>query len=373
MPVQGTEQEVLSGAGAEHAVHGSRYAGSRRGRSRIDRAYLCLPGGHGSRVKTVTVDQFVDQQQTDLEWIVPGVLPRPSILLLIGAPKEGKTFLAADIGRRIAAGEDVFGQTAIPSKVLYLTLDARETIWRNFFRKLRDSGVVFPENFLLVSPDFWHRPANVLSDATQVWTRELLAETKPAVVVLDVFREFHNGDENDSTSMKIVGDRVEQLFKDVALILVHHTKKIPDDVAEPNPKNYSRGSSYLTGKVDGFWLLHRGTLKMDTRFDEMRQLKGVRLPNGLWDFPDLAGEVLRRDHVLALCREHPDWSHNRLAQLALDRHGIRRSTYFRLLAGQACAHTDLTNVGDLCIMVIVVDDDAYDVEAHHGDDETETV
>jgi hypothetical protein len=42
--------------------------------------------------------------------------------------------------------------------------------------------------------------------------------------------------------------------------------------------------------------------------------------------------------VLALCAEFPQTTHVRLAKVAAERWGISRASYYRYLAGQACAH-----------------------------------
>lgn len=302
--------------------------------------------------RLVSVDQFCRTSTVELDWIVPGRIPKPAMILLAGEPKAGKSFLSVDVCNQIASGGLVFGVPAKPSRVLYLTTDAREAVWRHFFQELIDAGVVFHPNFQLVASAYWHRPANVLSEATFEWTRTLLVESRPDVVCLDVLRDFHNGDENDSTSMKLVFDRLERLFKDVCLILNHHAKKVPDDVPDPKPQNYIRGSSYMMGKVDDLWFLHSkpgsefGTLKIDGRMGgKALKYTGTRQqPSGLWHFKEAEEERTKALQCAELCMEFPTQSHNQLADIAVERFKVSRSSYFRYLKVTPCAHKPAQSV-----------------------------
>ena len=235
-------------------------------------------------VRALSIDQYISLDRPHFNWLVPGMIPNPSTILLLGSPKAGKSFLAFDIALRIAKGQPIFHRQTYQSKVLFLQFDTSEMAWRDRLNKIKQSGVsVDTDKFVFPHPDDQPRPFNIMNPKHYTWMKDLVTHLNPSLVVIDVFRDIHLCDENDSTQMKIVGDAVEKMFHGRSLLLVHHAKKIPDDVYDPHPINYSRGSTYITGKVDAIWLLYRNYLKIDGRFDERRTYKLDRHSNGLWD------------------------------------------------------------------------------------------
>jgi AAA domain len=144
-------------------------------------------------------------------------------------------------------------------------------------------GVDLSGSLYTVHPEDMRLPLNILNSQHNQWLRDVIRIANPEITVIDVFREIHNADENDSTEMKIVGDIIVDIFRGRSLILVHHSKKIHEDVIVPDPASVSRGSSYLTGKVDSLWLLYHNRLYIQSRTSEPQTIKLVQSPSGLWE------------------------------------------------------------------------------------------
>ncbi len=144
------------------------------------------------------------------------------------------------------------------------------------------SGTRLPTDLYTVHPDDLLMPINIINPEHQTWLKRAVNDSDCELIVVDIFREIHNADENDSTQMKIVGDIVTDIFKGRSLILVHHSKKIPDDTFEPDVAQVARGSSYLTGKVDALWLLFRNQLYIQSRTEEQRKIPLVQTSWGSW-------------------------------------------------------------------------------------------
>jgi hypothetical protein len=176
------------------------------------------------------------------------------------------------------------------------------------------------------------------------WFKTAMDQVKPDLVVIDVLREIHNADENDSTGMKMVGDRLVSLFGKTALLLVHHMKKIPAEVSNPDPTTYGRGSSYITGKMDGYWMLYKNQLVLKSRFEEDATYKCHHEEDGTWSFPEVTAQQAATDKVLALCTEFPGRSHHALADEAKARWSMSRASYYRHLKGRPCAHQAATKL-----------------------------
>jgi RecA-family ATPase len=289
-------------------------------------------------VRLIPVEGYLEMQRAAIEWRVHGLVPKPGKIAFLGPPKAGKTFFAIDLANHAAWGRDFLGHKTEASRVLYLQLDTGEVAWRDMLRKLVESGMRFSPDLLFVHPDDQKRPLNIMLPETRAYLKEALAEGSPDLVFIDTLRKLHNGDENDSTEMKAVMDHIEDIFGGVALVLIHHTRKIPADVADPDPSTYSRGSNFISGDMDGLWLLYHNKLKVDSRFDENLLYRLVREENGTWSCPDQDDRAALVQSLLAHCAEHPTTTHNVLSKMAKAKFGVSRSAYYRLLAGRACAH-----------------------------------
>jgi len=232
--------------------------------------------------RVLSADQYIHLPRPHLAWLVPSYVPRPGLVLLIGEPKSGKSFLALQLALAVAAGTPFLGQSVAPSPVLYLQFDTSETGWRQRLHQLQMDKVPLPDTLFLLHPDDQPTRVNILSPESYLRIKEAIDVSNPALIVVDVLRECHNADEQDSTEMKVVGDTLMTLCRGRTLLLVHHTHKLNSNYGEPNPVNAARGSSYITGKADAIWLLHNNLLQIASRFhhDEKRTI--TRMPNGLW-------------------------------------------------------------------------------------------
>lgn len=241
-----------------------------------------IEGGESCTMRILTTTEYLETPRPQLNWLIHNKLPYPGILLLEGPPKTGKSFLAFDMARSISQGIPFLGWVTRKSKSLYLQFDTSELIWRQRLEHMRDHQVDLSGPLYTVHPEDMLLPINILNYQHQEWLRSLIKFADPEVTVLDVFREIHNADENDSTQMKNVGDILVDIFKGRSLVLVHHSKKIGDDIIEPDPSNVARGSSYLTGKVDALWLLWQSQLYIQSRTEEPQKIRLIQSPSGIW-------------------------------------------------------------------------------------------
>lgn len=288
--------------------------------------------------RLVTVAEFLAVPRKRLSWQIHGLIPRPSKINLIGAPKEGKTFLALGAAACVASGRDFLGHKTEEGRVIYLQFDTGLATWDEMLSKLTESGVDFAAGLRMIHPEDVKRPLNILTPDSRAYLRDIVKHDDPDLVVLDTLRKVHSADENDSTEMKVVGDALDEIFGGVALLLLHHARKIPSEVIEPDPAQSGRGSSAIMADADGLWLLYRNTLRTTSRFDERGIYRLDREDNGMWSAGDAAVRTDLVTKVLAICAEYPAQAHTHLAAVAKARLGISRASFYRCLAGRACAH-----------------------------------
>src|SRR5690242_9493179 len=103
--------------------------------------------------RVLSASQYVDAPRPQLSWLVPSYIPHPGLVLLIGEPKAGKSFLGLQLAMLVASGQPFLGQPIAASPVLYLQFDTSETVWRQRLDHLRSEGVRLPDNLFFVHPD----------------------------------------------------------------------------------------------------------------------------------------------------------------------------------------------------------------------------
>lgn len=233
--------------------------------------------------RVLSASEYISVPRPQLSWLVPSYVPYPGLVLLIGEPKAGKSFLGLQVALHVASGLPFLGQPVAAAPVLYLQFDTSETVWRERLSQLQTSGVQLPQNLYLIHPDDQPSRVNVLSSDSERMIRTALDACDPKLVVVDVLRECHNADEQDSTAMKTVGDQIMTLFQGRTILLIHHTVKLHDTYGIPSPINAARGSSYTTGKADAIWLLHNNVLSIASRFHRDEKRPCQRKANGLWN------------------------------------------------------------------------------------------
>lgn len=232
-------------------------------------------------VRAVPMTEYLSLERPSLNWLIPDLLPKPGMLLLLGEPFAGKSFLAFQLGLMLAQGGLFLHRKCRQSRVLYLQFDPSELVWRDRIIAIQKAGVNLAGPFFMVHPEDNKRNMHILTLESQRFLQETLTASEPDVVIVDVLREIHSCDEQDSTQMKQVGDALMQLFHGYTLVLIHHTRKI-DNEKPIEVINSSRGSSYVTGKADATWLLHNQCLYTVSRFGAPSIHRLERLPCGLW-------------------------------------------------------------------------------------------
>jgi hypothetical protein len=221
--------------------------------------------------------------------------------------------------------------------VLYIQLDTKEAAWRTRLQSLSNAGhdLNLP-NLKFVHPDDMMMPLLVTTRTGYDFLKEAIDNAAPDLVVIDVLRELHQEDENDSTAVKKVFDVLESLFAGLSVLLIHHTRKMSDeDKDNPDPAVLARGSSYITGRVDGYWLLYGNSAKrrlyFESRFKEAYTQSLVQDSVGMFTYPDVERLDLDRQRINVLRLEFPKTKPELLWKIASERHGMTKTQFYKAL------------------------------------------
>ena len=185
-------------------------------------------------------------------WLIQDMIPIQGLVNCYARPKVGKSFLAIGISEAIG-NPNVDSFLGFPvrkhGKVLYLQIDTPRSFWADRLEKIVATGDYDISNIGFADRLMAPKGFNILNIESKIWLKEEVARAAPLLVVLDTLRELHNGDENDSTTMKNVVTAVVEAIPDSAIMFISHSRKefqsIGTDIMDD-----ARGSGYIAGRMD---------------------------------------------------------------------------------------------------------------------------
>jgi len=193
-----------------------------------------------SRTGLRLVDLAEFATRPTVQWAIRGILPRDTLALVFGPPKEGKTFAVVDMLLHAAHGLDWHGHAIRrPQRVAFLSgegqtgLRVRLHAWTQYHDSAELQGAF---NVLPVSLALPDRIEELI---------ELLRDFKPDIIAIDTLNAyFGGGDENSTHDMTRFVTELRRLREALSciILIIHHTGLTNTD--------RERGSIALRGAVD---------------------------------------------------------------------------------------------------------------------------
>ena len=188
-----------------------------------------------------------------------GILLDKTMLMIIGAPKNKKTFLAWNIAIALARGEGfACFKVKEEKKVLILSAEGGKFQMRDRLRKM----ITNPNEDILSNVSYSNKLIFDLNneESFQHLIDQVQTE-KPEVIILDPLIRFISEDENSSVKIGQVFQRLRTLIDDfdISLIIVDHTGK--------DSSKGARGSSVKRSEYDSAIYMHRKDNNSRLSFD----------------------------------------------------------------------------------------------------------
>jgi hypothetical protein len=165
------------------------------------------------------VPTLADIKYEPVNWLIEDFLPIASFMLLVGKPGTFKSWLALDLARAVALGQD-FAQLkgGAAREVLYIDRE-------------NGSNLIAHRREVLGIPDtpklrYWGRWVSLPFPG--IGSNELVeyAEAVHPLIVFDSLVRFHHGNENDNSEMSAVMDGFVGLArKGATVVVLHHAGK----------------------------------------------------------------------------------------------------------------------------------------------------
>jgi len=198
-----------------------------------------------------TASELMATQFPPPRWAVPGLIAE-GLNLFVGAPKIGKSWLALGIGIAVAKGGRALDKIEVQQgTVLYAALEDHPRRLQSRLRSILGSESV-PEHLHIttVLPK-----GQETIDVISGW---LDAHPDARLVIIDVLRKItprtdgrnaYEADYDSIGALKQLADR-----HGIAILVVHHTRKMADD---SDVFNEVSGSTGLTGAADATLIVKR--------------------------------------------------------------------------------------------------------------------
>jgi DNA-binding transcriptional ArsR family regulator len=230
--------------------------------------------------ETITAEELQCLELPPLTYVIEELLPA-GLTFFAGAYKTGKSFMALDVGSKVAAGEPFFDMKTTQGEVLFV---GAEDNLRRLQHRIRSMSDSWPADLHIATS--MPRLDDGGVDALEQFVR---GHPDTRLIVLDVWARVRGKEKSrnayldDYAALEALQDFASE--KDIAILVVHHHRKSRDD---NDPFNRFSGSTGIGGGADALWTLERERGECNASFKTTG--RDIREAELALDFNDETGE-----------------------------------------------------------------------------------
>ena len=268
------------------------------------------------KLSIVDADTLLSTPLEKTLFLVEGLIPQ-GVTLLGGSSKIGKSWLMLRLGLQVARGLPLWGLRTQRCDVLYLSLEDTMSRLQSRLYRLTDEappGLRFATACGKLGSGLEEQITQVLRDypATRLVIIDTLQKARDSRSAAGK-TGLYSADYDDMSALKQIADR-----HGIAIVLVHHLRKLPDG---NDPFNQLSGSTGITGAADTSMVLLRqrgsdtATLLATGRDIDYQRLT-LRFENLNWQLVERAESAeLQREQIppvlfrlVAFLRQCTEWT-----------------------------------------------------------------
>ncbi len=268
------------------------------------------------KLRVVDADTLLSTPLEKTAFVVDGLIPM-GVTLLGGSSKIGKSWLMLWLGLQVARGDPLWGMATHRCDVLYLCLEDTLGRIQNRLYRLTDeapAGLRFATACGKLGSGLEEQITQALCDypATKLVIIDTLQKARDSRSAAGK-TGLYSADYDDMSALKQIADR-----QGIAIVLVHHLRKLPDG---NDPFNQLSGSTGITGAADTSMVLLRqrgsdtATLLATGRDIDYQRLT-LRFESLSWQLVERAESAdLQREQIppvlfrlVAFLRQYTKWT-----------------------------------------------------------------
>jgi AAA domain len=290
----------------------------------------------------ISAPDLCDEQFPSVRFLIPGLIPE-GVMLLVGRPKLGKSWLLLQIASSVAQGAITLtsdhNTPQACGDALHLSLeDGKRRLQRRMTKYFGAIRRNWPARMTIVPQ--WRRLDQGGIDDIREWCKSVPNPTLVTIDTLKKVRPTTKGTETSYATDYEANEKLIQLcheFPGLAIIVAHHDRKMDAD----DPFDTISGTLGLTGGVDTIALLKRSgqgiTLHIQGRDLVDNVEKAVQLDRETcrWIILGEASDVQRsKDWRLVLDALHTAGNDGLTVKAIMDETGLRARNSLDLLLGR---------------------------------------
>lgn len=216
-------------------------------------------------VPIISWKEFSTLQFKEPEWIISNLIPKHGLVAVAGPPESCKSYFTTYLGIAVARGQRLFDQFATKQTPVLLIDQENLPVWiqQRFTQFHAESDLP-----LYIYADR-SSPFNLEDQATFVQVSNYIETHEIGLVILDTLRLSHNRDENSSTDMKPVFERLKALAQKAAVLFIQHHRKMDRNHRDKMHGEDMMGSMLIRGSVD----YQMSMIKVSDVADSVTQIK----------------------------------------------------------------------------------------------------